>query len=243
MSRVSGQLRNREEVARIRRNANRFTRSTRNAGKGGIQPGSIRDVAGKLKITTWEARQHIKDLSSLSIPKKRGRPRLISAEEEAGLVAYVVWLKRSGFPAEKSQVEEAARELRLSRGLSDDLPGKGWHPRFRQRHEELKKSKVKPVEKARKSFENHDIEDVKTFFSSLKEAHEEFDIGPSESWNEDECGIRVGCLGDQVEVLIVRTTRSQRPVLNAPKSTTLIIEKLALFWVPETPSVIVFHRG
>jgi hypothetical protein len=171
-----------------------------------------------LKITTWEARQHIKDLSSPSVPKKRGRPRLISAEEEAGLVAYVVWLERSGFPAEKSQVEEAAREFRLSRGLSDDLPGRGWYPRFRQRHEELKKSKVKPVEKARKSFENHDVEDVKTFFSSLKEVHEEFDIGPSESWNEDECGIRVGCLGDQVEVLIVRTTRSQRPEINDPNN-------------------------
>ncbi|KAM5353234.1 hypothetical protein ACJZ2D_016869 [Fusarium nematophilum] len=186
MPRVSGQLRNREAVATARRNANRFTRSNRNAGKGNTQPGSIRDIASKLKLTTW----------------------LISAGEEAGLVAYIVWLERSGFPAEKSQVEEAAKEFRLSRGLTDAGFGHNWYSRFRERHLELKKSRIKAVDKARKSFENHDVEDVKTFFSNLKEVHKEYDIGPSESWNEHKCGIRLGCVGEQVEVLIIRTTRS-----------------------------------
>ncbi|KAJ3453340.1 hypothetical protein MRS44_017587 [Fusarium solani] len=117
-----------------------------------------------------------------------GRPPLITREEEAALVAHVVWLERSGFPAERAQVEEAAREFRLSRGFPDSPFNKNWYAQFRSRHQELTTSYIKAVDKARKSYENNDIQNTETFFDNLKSTVEELDIGPSEMWNEDETG-------------------------------------------------------
>ncbi|KAK1238254.1 hypothetical protein MKX08_002833 [Trichoderma sp. CBMAI-0020] len=64
-----------------------------------------------------------------------------------------------------------------------------------------------------------------TFFDKLKETITTFRIGASECWNEDECGIRLGCLRERVQVAIIRTTRSQRPQVLDPsnrESSTII---------------------
>jgi hypothetical protein len=74
------------------------------------------------------------------------------------------------------------------------------------------------VDKARKSYEHKDIQNTETFFDNLKSTVEELDIGPSEMWNEDECGIRIGCLRERIQVLIVRTTRAQRPEVSDPNN-------------------------
>ncbi|KAM5353285.1 hypothetical protein ACJZ2D_016817 [Fusarium nematophilum] len=148
MARVTAHLRLKETAEAVRNNAKRFTRSSRNNTKTpSRQAGSYRDVAEKLKISVGKLQR----LDSKEPPGKRWRPRLVSEAEEAGLVAYVVWLERSGFPAERSQVEEAAREFRLSRGYPNTPFNKNWYSRFRQRHEELKVSHIKAVDKARKA--------------------------------------------------------------------------------------------
>ncbi|RSL49565.1 hypothetical protein CEP51_015472 [Fusarium floridanum] len=95
-------------------------------------------------------------------------PTILTPVEEAGLVAYVVWLERSGFPADKRQVEEAAREIRSRRGLENIDFSKHWYRRFRERHLELKKTFIKAVDKSHKSFEAADIEDVRTYFENLQ---------------------------------------------------------------------------
>ncbi|KAL6364124.1 hypothetical protein LRP88_02040 [Fusarium phalaenopsidis] len=215
MARVSANLRIQNAVNAAKNNERRFTRATRNTTNNGTrQPGSYRDTAEKLGVTKAAVEKAMRPKPAA----KRGRPPLITPEEEAGLVAYVVWLERSGFPAERSQVEEAAREFRLSRGFPDSPFNKNWYSQFRGRHQELKTSHIKAVDKARKSYENNDIQNTETFFDNLKSTVEELDIGPSEMWNEDECSIRIGCLRERIQVLIVRTTRAQRPEVSDPNN-------------------------
>ncbi|KAH6883580.1 hypothetical protein B0T10DRAFT_494495 [Thelonectria olida] len=69
-----------------------------------------------------------------------------------------------------------------------------WYPRFREQHKELKKTFLKAVSKARKSFEASNVDNLNQFFGNLGEVMKEYNIGPSESWNKYECGIRVGIL-------------------------------------------------
>ncbi|KAM4061737.1 DDE superfamily endonuclease [Hirsutella rhossiliensis] len=95
--------------------------------------------------------------------------RLLSDDEDDAIAAYVTWLQRSGFPASKIQVESAALTL-LQR--------------------QLRTTYLKAVEKSRKVFEANDVSYVEKFFSRLKEIISSYGIGPSEVWNEDECGIR-----------------------------------------------------
>lgn len=76
-----------------------------------------------------------------------------------------------------------------------------------------------------KSFEASNAENLMTFFDNLRNIINDYRIGASECWNEDECGIRLGCLRERVQVLVVRTTRSQRPEVLDPsnrESSTLI---------------------
>lgn len=214
-ARVPAYLRVSKAVRSARDNAKRFTRSTRKAASTTkTKPGSYRDIAKKEKVSVGTAHR----AATVKSPAKRGRPPLVTAEEEAGLVAYVIWLERSGFPAERAQVEEAAREFRLSMAFPNSPFNKNWYSQFRKRHLELKTSYTKALEKARKPYENNDCQNTETFFERLKSTYGELDIGPSEMWNEDECGIRIGCLRERILVLIVRTTRSQRPEVSDPSN-------------------------
>ncbi|KAH7111231.1 hypothetical protein EDB81DRAFT_894501 [Dactylonectria macrodidyma] len=95
---------------------------------------------------------------------------------------------------------------------------KNWYPRFYQHHPELRKTFLKAVDKAQKAFEASDLKDINTFFSDLKDMIYDHNIGPSEIWNEDECGIRIRCLRECIQVLICCTIRSQRPKVINPSN-------------------------
>ncbi|KAJ4176639.1 hypothetical protein NW759_017515 [Fusarium solani] len=165
MARDSANLRVQNAVNAAKNNERRFTRATRNTTNNGTrQPGSYRDIAEKLEVTKAAVEKAMRPKPAA----KSGRPPLITPEEEAGLVPYFVWLERSGFPAERSQVEEAEREFRRSRGFPGSPFNKNWYSQFRGRHQELKMSHIKAVDKARKSYENNDIQNTETFFDNLK---------------------------------------------------------------------------
>ncbi|KAM4061655.1 DDE superfamily endonuclease [Hirsutella rhossiliensis] len=128
--------------------------------------------------------------------------RLLSDNEDDAIAAYVTWLQRSGFPASKIQVESAALTLLQRRNPNAKPPGKNWYRRWLQDHPELRTTYLKAVEKSRKVFEANDVSYVEKFFSRLKEIISSYGIGPSEVWNEDECGIRIGSLRERIHVVI-----------------------------------------
>ena len=136
-----------------------------------------------------------------------------------------MWLQRGGFPATKPQLVAAANDLRRRRDPDARELGKNWYSQWLLDHPEVQKSYIKAIEKARKSFEASSVENLMTFFDNLRKIITDYRIGASECWNEDECGIRLGCLRERVQVLVVRTTRSQRPQVLDPsnrESATLI---------------------
>jgi hypothetical protein len=65
-----------------------------------------------------------------------GRPRQLTDEEEEGVVAFVVWRKRSGEHASKKEVEEAANTIRRRRDPDAKPVGRMWYSRFRDAHRE-----------------------------------------------------------------------------------------------------------
>ncbi|XP_044716504.1 DDE superfamily endonuclease domain-containing protein [Hirsutella rhossiliensis] len=107
----------------------------------------------------------------------------------------------------KEQLEAAANTIRQRRDPSSRPMSQNWLAGWRQSHPEVKKTYLKAVERARKSFEAQSVEEVNDFFSNLDETIKKFRIGASEIWNEDEAGIRIGCLRERVHVLVTRTTR------------------------------------
>ncbi|KAM4063562.1 DDE superfamily endonuclease [Hirsutella rhossiliensis] len=125
-------------------------------------------------------------------------------DEDNALVAYIQWMERTGIigiPAGKEQLEAAANTIRQRRDPSSRPMSQNWLAGWRQSHPEVKKTYLKAVERARKSFEAQSVEEVNDFFSNLDETIKKFRIGASEIWNEDEAGIRIGCLRERVHVL------------------------------------------
>jgi hypothetical protein len=149
-------------------------------------------------------------------PRPGGRPRILSDDEDSALVAFVDYLQRGGFPATKPQIITVATGLRQLRDPDAEPISDGWYRNWLADHPELQSSYIKAIDRARKSFQSTDIEDIETFFKKLQRAIKRYRIGPSEIWNEDECGIRIGCIRERVHVIVTRTSRKQRPEVLDP---------------------------
>ncbi|KAF4422040.1 hypothetical protein FACUT_10838 [Fusarium acutatum] len=101
-------------------------------------------------------------LSIEDLPDQRGgRPRLLTEEEEEAIVAFVIWMQRSGLPASKYEVEDAANTLRRRRDPEVRPVSRMWYQRFCDDHPELNKSILKAKEAARVEYEEAGVEETK----------------------------------------------------------------------------------
>ncbi|KAL6411772.1 hypothetical protein AUP68_04149 [Ilyonectria robusta] len=190
-------------------------------------PLSLRAAASIYEVSISEVHRQLKKLESNSfdISRPRGRPMLLTPAEGDAIAAYVWWMERAGFPASKPQVKAAANSFRLQRDPESTPVSKAWYPQFCKDHPELCGSFLKAVEKSRKLFESTDISNITTFFKELKDLIKTKRIGASEFWNKDEAGLRIGCLRETVQVLVVRITHASCPEVLDPanrESCTLI---------------------
>ncbi|KFA80739.1 hypothetical protein S40288_10232, partial [Stachybotrys chartarum IBT 40288] len=168
-------------------------------------------------------RRVIAAISSDSSPRTRGRPKALLPEEEIAICRYVIFLERSGLPASKDNIISATMAIRCHR-TSDTAPEdvfsdnlrKNWYPMFRERHPELRKTTIKALDKERVVFEASNEEHIRQWYERLDHNVKYYNIGPSEIWNEDECGIQIGCLSECFSVVITYTTRSGRPQVTNP---------------------------
>ncbi|KAG7408017.1 hypothetical protein Forpi1262_v018124 [Fusarium oxysporum f. sp. raphani] len=99
-----------------------------------------------------------------------------------------MWMERSGLPACKGEVEDAANTLRLRRNPDAQPVSRMWYRRFRDDHPELDKSILKSLDKSREAWEVAGIDDVKEWFKRLTEVITKLQIGASEIWNADQAG-------------------------------------------------------
>lgn len=203
------------------------SRARKSSLRGITKTLSCRQASRIYDVSTSEVFRQLKNLESGSsdTPRPQGRPRALTHTEDDAIAAYVMWMERAGFPASKLQVEEAANSFRLQRDPESSPLSRAWYPQFRKDHPELRSTFLKAVEKSRKSFESSDIADITTFYKELEDLIKIHRIGASEIWNEDEAGIRLGCLRETLQVLVMRTTRASRPEVLDPanrESCTLI---------------------
>lgn len=172
---------------------------------------SIRAATALYKGSSPAAVHHlIRKIESDDIPAQPGRPRALTDDEDEALVAFVVRMQSTGFPATKAEIEDAANSFRKRRDPDAAPVSKMWYSRWRDDHPELQKTYLKAVESSRNAWELGGITDVNDFFDRLEHAVRTFRIGGSEFWNEDEGGIRIGMLRDRIQCLIVRTKRLTR---------------------------------
>lgn len=176
-------------------------------------------ATAELEGIPWTSfRRHLKAVRSENGGRDRGRPSLLTQDEETALGMYVSWLEFSGLPAENEDIANAVTELRKRRiGIEALEPvtqrsmRRFWIARWRKRHPELRKSLIKAVDRDRAVWEASNREYISQWFEKLDENITSLKIGPSEIWNEDECGIRIGMLNERFQVTITRTTRARRP--------------------------------
>ncbi|KAI8410936.1 hypothetical protein FOFC_07530 [Fusarium oxysporum] len=145
-----------------------------------------------------------------------GRPRMLTEEQDEAIVAFIIWMERSGLPASKGEIEDAANTLRLRRDPEAKPVSRMWYPRFREDHPELEKAFLKASEKSRESWEAGGLADLKEWFKQLTEAIANHRINASECWNADQAGVRVGILRERAQCLIVRTKKKTRAQVLSP---------------------------
>ncbi|KAJ3453843.1 hypothetical protein MRS44_018475 [Fusarium solani] len=170
-----------------------------------VKPLSIRDAASRFKGASPATVQRLVKL-------------LETEDEEEAIVAFIIWMERSGFPASRPEIEDAANILLLRRNAEASPVSRMWYIRFRDDHPELQQSLLKAVEKSRESWEAGGIANLKQWFKQLTEAIRKYRINASECWNTDQAGIRIGILKESIKVLIVRTRRQTRKQVLSPSN-------------------------
>ncbi|KAG8664623.1 uncharacterized protein FPOAC1_013403 [Fusarium poae] len=130
-------------------------------------------------------------IRSTVVDPKMGRPRQLTDEEEEAIVCYIIWMEKSGLPASKWEIEDAALTLRRRRDPDARPVSKMWYSRFRDDHPELAKSILKSREASRAEYEEGGVDDTKEWFQRLSDVMTKYNIGASETWNADEAGVRV----------------------------------------------------
>ncbi|KAG7404146.1 hypothetical protein Forpe1208_v015967 [Fusarium oxysporum f. sp. rapae] len=140
---------------------------------------------------------------SLVPEPNNGRPRLLSDAEEEAIVCFIIWMQKSGLPASKGEIEDAANTIRSRRDPHAQPVSRMWYRRFRDDHPELDTSILKSKEAARYEYEEAGVEETKQWFKRLSEVITRYRIGASECWNADQAGIRVGILRECVQCLVL----------------------------------------
>ncbi|RYC78418.1 hypothetical protein BFJ63_vAg18707, partial [Fusarium oxysporum f. sp. narcissi] len=181
----------------------------RNRNTKESKPLTVRNAAERFKTSKSAVGRHLKSMKLYGKPdfsdNSRGRPRNLDEAEEKAVIAYIMWLERSGFPCNQQLIEEAANELRASRTPPAAPVGDGWYRRFLQDNPQLQKKKlVRAFDRERAGFEAGDIADLEQFYANLGVVVEERDIEASQMFNADECGIRIGALRERLEVIIIK---------------------------------------
>ncbi|KDN61738.1 putative transposase [Colletotrichum sublineola] len=181
-------------------------------GKKASAVPTIRQLARDYGVSDMSIRRHLQTLrrggNLRASPEEGGRPRSLTDAEDTALGAFVIWLDQAGFPALPLQVEETANFLRNLRGLPPVSVHfvRSWladHPELEAR------GTIKPVEVLRRGAELDPVP-IEDFFTRLRGVVRDYDLGPSDIWNADESGCRIGCINGQVHVIVLKRPRHCR---------------------------------
>ncbi len=124
-----------------------------------------------------------------------GHNTALDEEQEESLELYCKRLILMGEPPERRHIEKAANTILRAK---DKHPvSKAWITRWTRRHKDLlRPRRTLPLAVERK--QAHQIEDIQAHFHRFQDAQRQYSVKPENTWNMDETGWRVGCLGRRV---------------------------------------------
>ncbi|KAL5603653.1 hypothetical protein FOVSG1_006403 [Fusarium oxysporum f. sp. vasinfectum] len=146
---------------------------------------SLRDAErrypGSKKSSIARIVKRLEDAKTLDygqvIEPNKGRPRLLSDEEEEATVCFFIWMQKSGLPASKHEIVDAVNTIRSRRDPDAAPVGKMWYKRFHEDHPEFDTSILKAKEAARFEYEAASVEETKQWFKRLAEVITRYRIG------------------------------------------------------------------
>jgi hypothetical protein len=173
---------------------------------------TIRGVAKSMGVSFNLVSKYLQKIKAMELggefeSRPVGRPRRLTTAQDDALLTYAITLQRIGLGARPAMIQEAAnRLLRRSDPTSKPL-SRMWYRRWKMDHPELREAVYKPVEANRTAFEAN-ISNIHTFFDCTEQAIQDLKIIPSGMWNMDECGCWLGCLGNRMKIVVVRTQKA-----------------------------------
>ena len=146
-----------------------------------------------------------------------GRPPALTYTEESAVVVYIVTLSRGNFPTYRAMLVNAANTLRSKRIPPMGKVSKAWIGRFLKDHPELKVATCRAIDIKRNAFEL-DSDSVIAWFDHYNAIWNEFKVRPTDIWNSDECGCRIGYVSSRTKVMVVRMIEKPKVRLNPVKN-------------------------
>jgi hypothetical protein len=177
---------------------------------------SMRAFAARHKVPFSTFQREVNRIRKEADVGPQGRPNYLTPYEDNTLVAYVLYMQRSSVPASREQIMRLAGQLAARRDPSIQPPSPSWYRDWIASHPYVTVAACKNVDKARKAFEDCDPDYVVQFFNALAGIVNDYNIGPSEAWNEDEAGIRIGVLYQKYHAVITHASRHERPSVSDP---------------------------
>jgi hypothetical protein len=124
--------------------------------------------------------------------RKRGVKAVLTPDEEAQIVNYLVTMCDRGYGLSPSALKMKVYEITKTRStpFKDGIPGGGWMRWFRRRHPELTVRTAEGLESARARALCP--ENVQSLYDNLTELYNLYNYPPERIWNCDESGAQAG---------------------------------------------------
>lgn len=173
----------------MKKNGNWTAESLRRAISDIDEGVSIRAASRNHGIPASSLRDH---LMGRTVGRHRGRPGVLSSEEEGLLVQWVSKMQDIGHPVTITQCRLKVAEITQFRAtpFQNGVPGQGWVKWFRRRHPELTLRHSQGLEAGRARGLCPDS--VASFYANLSLLYDTHGYGAHQVWNCDESGAQAG---------------------------------------------------
>ena len=194
---TGGESTSRRRAEKLNKNGNWSTVSLQAALRAVDNGSRILTASQKYGIPVSTLRNH---LFGLTTSRKRGKPGVLTREEEEEVVSYIKTMASIGHPLTLRQLRLKVAEMTQVRltPFPNGIPGLSWVKWFRRRHPDLSLLVAQGVETGRAR--GLCPENVYSFYENLVEAYQEQKYPASQIWNADESGAQAGRTGGAMVV-------------------------------------------
>ena len=185
---------------------------------------SYRMAADTFKVPKTTLYRILKGESSIEF-KKKGPRSILSEEDEADLVQWILYCASVGHPVGKRKlflyVQKYVESKKMKNPFTNNKPGKHWYQAFMTRHPNLSLRISQSLTCARSEVEEKDI---RQWFARVKKSHEKkelLNIGPERIFNLDETAFQI--VPPDSHVLAEKGARTVYRTVNTEKTSMTVL--------------------